>query len=184
MADVSVRAARAEDGADIANIQAAAWRQAYDGVLPADALAALGDGAAEEQWQAAAEAPPSPRHHVLVAVAGPDPVGFAAVGPAEDDDLDTGSTAELSALSVAPTHTGEGHGSRLVNAAVDHLRQDGFARVVVWVMDQAAADEALERFLAAAGWAPDGARRTLDLHGDGSVLVSQHRLAVTITADP
>jgi GNAT superfamily N-acetyltransferase len=121
---------------------------------------------------------------VLVAVAGPAPVGFAAMGPAEDDDLDPGSAAELSALSVAPTRTGEGHGSRLVNAAVDHLRQDGFARVVVWVMDQAPADEALQGFLAAAGWAPDGARRTLDLHGDGSVLVSQHRLAVTTTADP
>jgi GNAT superfamily N-acetyltransferase len=184
MADVSVRAARGEDAADIARVQATAWRQAYDGVLPEEVLAVLDGGAAEEQWRAAAGVPPSPRHHVLVAVAGPATVGFAAAGPAEDDDLDSSSAAELSALSVLPSATHQGHGSRLVNAAVDHLIEDQFTRVVVWVMAEGPADEALEGFLGAAGWAPDGVRRTLDLHGDGSVLVSQRRLAVAITAGP
>ena len=37
-------------------------------------------------------------------------------------------------------------------------------------------DDMLREFLAGAGWAPDGAHRELDLHGDGTVLVKQVRL--------
>ena len=37
-------------------------------------------------------------------------------------------------------------------------------------------DDATRAFLTAAGWAPDGAHRTLDLTGDGSVTLKQVRL--------
>src|SRR5450759_3416955 len=45
-------------------------------------------------------------------------------------------------------------------AAVDHLRTDGFATAYTWVV---AADARSRRFLAAAGWAVDGAARELDM---------------------
>ena len=50
---------------------------------------------------------------------------------------------------------------------------DRFNRAVTWVP---AADDALRGFLTDAGWAPDGAHRTLDLLGDGSTTVKQVRL--------
>ena len=50
---------------------------------------------------------------------------------------------------------------------------DRFTRAVTWLP---AADDGLRAFLTEAGWAPDGAHRTLDLLGDGSTTVKQVRL--------
>ena len=106
--------------------------------------------------------------------------GFAAFGPATDPDRDTGRDAELHALLVDPAALGRGHGSRLLAAAADHLRADGFTAAVTWVP---AEDEPLRRFLAGAGWAPDGASRDLDLTGDGSATLRQVRLHTDLTED-
>lgn len=180
MADASVRVAGPDDAGSIADVQAAAWRSTYASLLPADVLADLGSPAAQEQWRQAVAAPPSPRHRVLVALAGADVVGFTAFGPSEDTDLVAEVDAEITALSVLPGRSREGHGSRLVNATVDHLRGDGFLYVRVWLGLPGGPDDALHRFLAGAGWAEDGARRRLDLHGDASVVVPQVRLHAAI----
>lgn len=177
MADTSVRPATAEDAKEIARIQAAAWSQAYAGVLPAEALAALADENAVAMWAQAAGAPPSARHVLLVAVAGTDVAGFAAMVPATDPDLRPGADAELSALCVDPARTGSGHGSRLVNAAADILSGLGVEVVAVWVSEH---DRELRPFLEKAGWAEDGAHRRLDLHGDGTVVVDQRRLRTSL----
>jgi GNAT superfamily N-acetyltransferase len=110
---------------------------------------------------------------------GADVVGFAAFGPSEDADLVAMVDAELTALCVLPDRIREGHGSRLVNAAVDHLRDDDFLHVRVWLAADGV-DDRLHAFLAGAGWAEDGARRELDLHGDGLVVVPQVRLHAAI----
>ena len=179
MADSSVRAASTGDAEAIAGVQAAAWRAAYADLLPAELIDDLDSTDARDQWRAAVATPPSGRHRVLVAVAGSDVVGFAAFGPSEDSDLAAMVDAEIIALCVRPDRLREGHGSRLVNAAVDHLREDGFLHVRVWLA-AGAEDERLHAFLAGAGWAEDGARRELDLHGDGRLVVPQVRLHAAI----
>jgi hypothetical protein len=60
-----------------------------------------------------------------------------------------------------------------VQAAVDTLKADRYTRAVTWL---GAADDVTRLFLTTAGWAADGAHRTLDLTGDGSVQVKQVRL--------
>lgn len=172
MADASVRAAAAEDAPAVAAAQAAAWTQTFARTLPPSVLDALRGSAAVERWRLAAAEPPSSRHRLLVAESGGDVVGFAAVGPAGDPDLDDRTDAELLAIGVLPGRSGEGHGSRLVNASVDHLRSDGFTTAYVWLTGT----DPLRAFLEGAGWADDGARRTLDLHGDGTVVIDQLRL--------
>jgi GNAT superfamily N-acetyltransferase len=162
---VSVREARPADLAELAAAQVAAWRVGYAGVLPAPALAALDaldPAEIEASWRAALAERADPRAHLLVAIADGRLVGLAAVAPAGDDDLDPATDAELGPLLVRPDRRGEGHGSRLLAAATDLLRADGFRRAVSWLP---AADERSARFLAAAGWAPDGARRALDAAG-------------------
>jgi GNAT superfamily N-acetyltransferase len=176
VADMSVRAATADDARAVAAVQAAAWKQTFGGTLPPAVLDLLRGPQAIEAWRLAAAQPPSRRHHVLVAEAGPDVVGFAAMGPATDPDTHAETDAELVAIGVLPDRIGEGHGSRLVNAAVDHLRNDGFATARVWVTGS----DPLRPFLEGAGWAADGAHRTLDLHDDGAVVVAQVRLHASI----
>lgn len=162
MADVSVRAAVPDDAAEIGRIQVDTWRGAYRDVLPGPVLDALSAPAAAERWAAAIEAPPTPHHHVLVALERHWCVGFTALGPADnlqDADPDQDATAELAALIVEPRWGRRGHGSRLLAAAVDHGRADGMARAVAWIPE---GDTVTREFLVSAGWAPDGLARALD----------------------
>jgi GNAT superfamily N-acetyltransferase len=176
MADASVRPAAREDAADIARIQAAVWGAAH-GDLPEDVLDAVGSAEAAEQWAAAASDPPTPRHRVLTALAGDRVVGFAALAPASDPDTVPALDGELLALCVDPAETGHGHGSRLVNAAADLARIDGVAHLHAWLSD---GEAELRAFLVGAGWAADGARRRLDLRGDGDVVLDQTRLRTAL----
>lgn len=164
MAEVGVRPAQRHDVQAIADIHVRAWRQGYQEVLPKAALDEMTGPDARavwtQRWTAAVTEPPSPRHRLLVAVSDGIVVGFAAQAPASDPDRDPSVDAELLTLLVDPLHTRAGHGSRLLAAAVDLMRDDGVMTAFSWVFET---DNVLLGFLTPAGWAPDGARRTLDL---------------------
>ena len=85
--------------------------------------------------------------------------------------------AELMEFTVDPGERGSGHGSRLLQAAVDTMTADRFRRAVLWAM---ATDDAMRGFLTSAGWAPDTAHRELDLDGTGATTVKQVRLHTVI----
>jgi GNAT superfamily N-acetyltransferase len=162
VADVSVRTARADDAAEIARIQLDTWRTAYAQILPAGSIVALDEAAVRDTWRAAVVDPPSPHHHVLVAQEQQRVVGFAAVGPADEvleGDPEPETTAAITALLVEPRWGRRGHGSRLLAASVDHWRDDGLTRAVVWLPED---DVASSAFYASAGWARDGYVRALD----------------------
>jgi ribosomal protein S18 acetylase RimI-like enzyme len=172
-ADVSCRAAWADDAPAIAAVQVRAWRTSYDGLLPREVLDGLDPEQIAAGWRDALARPPDARNRVLVALARNLVTGFVVTGPATDPDLDPVVDGELSDLTVDPHQRAQGHGSRLMQAGADTLRADRFARAVTWL---AAADDDQREFFTAAGWAPDGAHRTLDHTGDGSVTVKQVRL--------
>lgn len=174
MADASVRPALPADADAVARVQLTTWREAYAGLLPAEALAALEPEAVADRWRSAADAPPSPRHHLLVACADGEVVGYAATAPATDADCDPATEAELLTVTVLPAESGRGHGSRLMAAAVDHLRTDGFTAAVTWAFD---VDPGTQSFLESAGWGLDGASRDLDM----GRLVHQVRLRTVLT---
>jgi GNAT superfamily N-acetyltransferase len=177
MADASVRPATPGDADELARIQAAVWARVHDGALPADVLEAVGSPEAAERWRVAIAEPPSSRHRVLTALAGDRVVGFAALAPASDPDTIPTLDGELLALCVDPPDSGAGHGSRLVNAVADVAREDGVHHLHAWL---AAAEQDLRAFLVGAGWDDDGATRSLDLRGDGAVVVEQARLRTAL----
>ena len=172
-ADVSVRIAWAEDAAAIAAVQVSSWQAAYADLLPADQLAALSVDEFAAAWHASLIKPGDARNRVLVALERNRVVGFCVVSPSADPDADPVADGELSEFSVAGDDQRQGHGSRLLQAAVDTLVADRFTRAVSWLR---ATDDAQRDFLISSGWAADGAHRELDLHGDGSVTVKQVRL--------
>jgi len=176
-ADVSVRIAWDDDADAIARLQGRAWQQSYAGVLPPELLAGFDAAAVAEGWRSALARPGDARNRVLVALEHNTPVGFVVCSPAGDPDCDPVADGEVSELTVDPAKRGQGHGSRLLQAAVDTLVADRFTRAVTWVMST---DDGTRRFLGEAGWAPDGAHRELDLDGSGTTRVKQVRLHTAI----
>lgn len=126
------------------------------------------DSAAEgryaEHWRESLTRPPSRHHQVVVALTADRVVGFAAYGPSTDDDRWPRTDAELYTLVVDPDSYRGGHGSRLLNATVDLLREDTFQTLSMWAFED---DKAMRGFLTGAGWAADGSNRGLDL-GDAA----------------
>jgi GNAT superfamily N-acetyltransferase len=175
-ADVSVRVAWADDAPAIAELQLRTWQEQYADLLPPDALP-RDIGAAAAAWQASLSRPPDARNRVLVALERNRVVGFAITAPASDPDCDPMADGELMELTVAPDERGKGHGSRLLQAAVDTLQADRFTRAVLWAI---ARDDALRAFLTEAGWAADTAHRGLDFDGTGSTIVKQVRLHTSL----
>jgi ribosomal protein S18 acetylase RimI-like enzyme len=164
-ADASARIAGPHDAAAVGLVQAAVWRAAYGGVLPQEVVEQFDPSSFARVWRDSLSAPPTPQNVLLVGCAGQQVVGFAAVGPSGDPDAGEG-TGEVLALGVHPEARGSGHGSRLLNAAVDTLRGKGFTSVSVWIL---ARDEQTRAFLTAAGLSPDSAYRDRVIDADGSV---------------
>jgi GNAT superfamily N-acetyltransferase len=175
--DAGVRPARADDADAIGSVQARAWAEAYAELLPADARESLAPQSLAASWRAAITDPPSARHRVLVATAGPTVVGFAASSPSGDADAEADRDGELLVLLVDPGHARAGHGSRLLNATADLAREAGFAVLRCWVPEP---DAVRLAFLTGAGFAPDGATRVLDASGDGTATVREQRLSAAL----
>jgi GNAT superfamily N-acetyltransferase len=162
-----VRGARASDAPALARIQVASWQSTLSGLVPSEVLSSLsGEDAVagfSSRWQQAIASPPSSRHKVLVAYpagSAGEPVGFASIGPATDEDRWPGTDGELYELHVLPDQAASGHGGRLLHAVADTLADDGFRTALAWTL---AGDSARVEFLKAAGWAPDGSQGNLDM---------------------
>jgi ribosomal protein S18 acetylase RimI-like enzyme len=162
-----VRAARASDAEGLALVQVASWRSAFAELVPEAVIAELCSDDALAQfaarWRDAISAPPTAKHRVHVAVEQPgDPeiLGFAAAGPATDEDLWPGTDGQLYELHVAPAVADSGHDQRLLHAVADTFAEDGFSAAYTWAL---AGDAARIGFLEAAGWAQDGSRSNLDM---------------------
>ncbi|WP_270887648.1 GNAT family N-acetyltransferase [Pedococcus sp. 5OH_020] len=179
LADASVRLARETDVPAVGLVQSAVWREAYAGVLPAQALEAFEPQAFAAGWRRSLAAPPAGIYRLLAACAGDQVVGFAAIGPSQDPDASP-TTGELTALGVHPQARRVGHGSRLLNAAVDTLRGADAEYLSAWVL---VTDETTRAFLTQAGLRPDGAFRDRVVSPDGDV-AREVRLVAAITQPP
>lgn len=171
-ADSSVRAARPQDALGVADVQLAVWRAAYAEVLPE--VVDLDRDDVAEQWRRSIPDAVSSHHLVLVALEGPAVVGFLVAAPLPEGARP--AQGEIADLLVHPEHTRRGHGSRLLAAGVDLLRQRGDREVLTWCGQ----DDAPRRtFLESAGFAADGVRRTLDM-GPGTPALSELRLTALL----
>ena len=179
MASSGVRLARTSDVDDIAAVNVRSWRASMADLLPAEVLAALDPRDLAIDWASSILNPPLPTQRLLVAVDDDRVVGYAAIGPNQDPDADP-TTAEVLALEVDPEHVRHGHGSRLMAAAIDHLRAGGMESAVTWC---ALGDTPRRAFLNSAGWGPDSAFRDvlvgLSPEGD-EMVVRQVRLVADL----
>lgn len=170
-----VRAARPVDSAEIVDIHRDAWLHRYP-EWPTAVWQELDASGTVDAWRADITSPPSPKHHVLVATADDGAVcGFAVLEPSTDPDLESHTCVTM--FEVTPACRGQGHGSRLMSAAVEHALRDDAIGLTLWVDQGSPAT----RFLTDAGWGPRGVRRTLEI-ADG-ILLQQHHWWTLIEDD-
>ncbi len=171
-----VRLALPAEARTIAETQRRVWADAPAESGSSALLDAVDTAAMIEAWTRAITRPPAARHRVLVALSDSRLVGYAVTGPAGDPDADPAADGAIEELAIDPVGRRLGHGSRLLNACADTLQADGFTQASCWVPSR---DDDLRRFLADAGWAPDGASREIGTE-DESVRVKQVRLHVSL----
>jgi GNAT superfamily N-acetyltransferase len=147
--------------------------------VPDDVVARFEPDAFARAWRESLTAPPEGVHRLLVACAGEQVVGLSAIGPSHDPDAEP-LWGEVTVLGVHPDARRQGHGSRLLNASVDLLRDAGAGAVALWLL---ADDEAARAFLTASGFGPDGAFRDRVVSPDGKTL-REVRLIARVAEDP
>jgi GNAT superfamily N-acetyltransferase len=150
-----IRAARPEDARPVAEVHVASWRHTYRGLLPDEYLDRLSVDDREAMWLGAF-ADADAKSGAVVAEAGGRIVGFASFGPSRDEDVPDG-TGEVPAIYVEPAALGIGVGRELFEAVTLALRESGFTRATLWVLE---ANASARRFYEKAGWAWDGAVST------------------------
>lgn len=146
----AIREAAPGDAEAIADIHVRSWRAAYRGQLTDDYLDSLSVDERLEQHRRALETPGE--HRTWVAEERGRVVGFAVTGPSQDADADE-RTGELYALYLDPERFGRGIGKRLLDHAVEDLRERGFRTATLWVLES---NEAGRRFYEREGWRADG----------------------------
>ena len=173
-----MRVGWADDAAGIAAVQVAVWREEYAGAAPAEVLDSFDAEQFAAAWHQALQPPPDARNRVLVALERNAVRGFAVTRPPPTPTPTRSPTASSASSSCTRRTGAPGTAPACCTPASTRCgptgspgRRPGSASTTT----SAAA------FLTEAGWAPDGAHRELDLHGDGSVRVKQVRLHTDIT---
>ena len=177
LADASVRVARVSDAPAVGFVQAVVFREAYAAELAPEIVAQFQPQAFASAWRTTLEGAGADDGVLLVACAGEQVVGLAAVGASNDPDADE-RTAELLVLGVHPEARRQGHGSRLLHAVVDTARARGRDRLTAWALASA---QVVREFLVVAGLGPDGANRERVVGPDGET-TKEFRLSASLEA--
>jgi GNAT superfamily N-acetyltransferase len=144
-----IRPATPGDARSVAEVHVGSWRHAYRGMLPDEYLDRLSVDEREAMWH---EAFADGTSGAFVAEMDGGIAGFASFAPSRDDDASEG-VGEIPAIYVAPSELGRGVGRELLAAATRALREGGYRRATLWVLE---ANARARRFYEKAGWNWDG----------------------------
>lgn len=147
--EYSVRPATLGDEDAIGRIQIDSWVGALGERLGRKRHEAFDRAAIVAGWASSIASPPTEGHKVFVATCDGAVVGFAAVAPPN----------QIVAFEIDPERRRRGHGSRLLAAAVDHLKAHGATEMKLWSLSN---DKVRQHFLKSAGFAEAGISRELE----------------------
>ena len=134
-----VRRAGVADARALADIHVSSWQATYRGVLDDTFLDNL-DRVARQRWFAL-----QIERGVSVLVSPDDePAGLAWFGEAREEGW-----GEVFAIYVHPDQWGQGHGRLLMERAQQEMRDLGFERGLLWVLDS---NKRARRFYEKQGW--------------------------------
>ncbi len=148
MSTLIVRLARIEDAPAIAKIHIKTWQCAYRGQIPDDFLDQLSVEKRTQVWQERL-ADENSKIKTLVAEREGVIIGFCSIGPNREID----GIGELMALYVDQDFFGQGVGSALNEAGLKYLKDHGFNKATLWVLET---NDPAKKFYEKQGWRTDG----------------------------
>lgn len=126
---IDIRKASQQDAGAISAVHHEAWMGAYSGIIPHKALFRMVGKRGVNWWQSAIRR----AANVLVVEIGGSVVGYATLGRNRARELP--QKGEIYELYLKPEYQGVGLGSRLFNAAREHLAAHDLSGTVVWALE-------------------------------------------------
>lgn len=172
-----VRRATPDDASDIASINILAWQTAYRGLLPDSYLDGLSAPERIPRWaDRIRDLPASQRAWVVADGISGDTVGYCISGAyrsaRSESGPPVGRAGEIYAIYVHPDAWGTGAGWAAFSTGVAELRNQGFARAVLWMLE---GNERGTRFYSRCGWTLDGGRKREPVNDAGTVVAPEVR---------
>ncbi|WP_175414209.1 GNAT family N-acetyltransferase [Agrococcus sp. SGAir0287] len=134
MADTTVRTATVDDARAISVVQVETWRAAYAALMPEALLRRMDvERSTARRTETWAQRHRDPRVADLVAERDGEVVGWACVGPTDQDDLP--AHGQLFAIYALEHAWSSGVGHALMAEAETRLRDAGFERACLYVLD-------------------------------------------------
>lgn len=155
---MTIRTATESDAAEIARIHVDTWRVAYAGIVPDSHLSRLSKKGREKRWARTLSV--STKETRLAVAPDGQVVGWSSFGPSRDNDGQ--GAGELYAIYLDHSHWGKGIGRELMDDAVSHLNDDGFASITLWVLQE---NTQARTFYEKAGFNPDGVSKVIEIDG-------------------
>jgi ribosomal protein S18 acetylase RimI-like enzyme len=144
-----IREAVPGDAQAMAEIHISSWIKAYTGIIPADEIEKRSAGR-YDVWKNAL----SSGHNNYIALLDGRPAGLMRIHPCRDENLK--GAGEIGAVYVHGDLLGKGIGRKMIEFALDKLKNMGFSIVVLWVLED---NMRARRFYEKCGFCLDGTRR-------------------------
>jgi ribosomal protein S18 acetylase RimI-like enzyme len=157
--EVTIRLARPDDAAAVAEVHVRSWQEAYADIVPAAYLASLDPKTCAAEWAQYLEHGPEDGVITWVAVAGDRHVGFVSLGPARDEDAGRGDR-EIYSIYLDPGTWGHGVARELMRTVIAAAGER--CRITLWVL---ADNERARHFYRRHGFHADGVERYEDVGG-------------------
>lgn len=146
-----VRLAQVEDAAQIAEVHVLTWQCAYKGQIPDSYLNSLSIEKRTEGWREQLKNPEKGIHTFVAEVDG-RVVGWCTAGVNDDEDVSK-ETGRIFGIYVHPSFIGKGLKSKLMESALNQLREDGYTKATLWVLDT---NEKARKWYQDKGWEIEG----------------------------
>lgn len=168
---MQIRKARPTDAGPMARVHVDTWRTAYAGIISAEVLAGLSYRDREASWNDILAADQAGTANIVAETGDGRIIGFAGGGPERGDNQTY--RGELYAIYLLRRYQRKGVGHRLVAAVAQHLLDESFCSMLVWVLED---NHSACRFYEALGGVQVG-RKSIVIGGSSLMEVSYGRMA-------
>lgn len=148
---IKIRTAELKDAPLIATVHVKTWQYAYKEQVPDSYLDGLSIKRRTEVWEKTLKKPSKDVHN-LIAEVNDRVIGWCTAGVNRDKDSSS-ETGELYGIYVLPEYIGQGIGSKLIEKAINILKNEGYARATLWVL---VTNEKTKQWYESKGWRVEG----------------------------